>query len=53
MTPYLDRPVRSLNPYLDELVDELARGPLTEERATMLAARIRDVEAEIAWRVEL
>lgn len=52
-SPYLDRPARSLDQYLDDLLDELAAGPLPEERAVYLAQRIRAVEAELAWRVEL
>ena len=53
ISPYLARPTRSLDQYLDELLDEMAAGPLTEERATTLAARILEVEIELAWRVEL
>ena len=45
---YLERPLRSLGSYRDQLAAELKTLPLTDRRRGRLALKIVDVDAELA-----
>lgn len=47
MSAYLDRPLRTLRQYRDQLVAELRALPLGDRRAGRLAKQIVDLEDEI------